>query len=82
MIRTQIQLSEEQAQLLKELAASRGQSVAQLIRESVAAYVGAPVTLDDATRRQRALEVVGGFRSGHADTSSRHDEVLAEAWRR
>ena len=35
MIRTQIQLTEEQAQRLKTLAAEQGKSVAELIRQSV-----------------------------------------------
>ncbi len=35
MIRTQIQLSEEQARTLKKLAAKEGKSVAELIRASV-----------------------------------------------
>ena len=80
MIRTQIQLTEEQAQRLREMAAARGQSVAQLIREGVDALVASPVAADQETRRRNALSIVGRFRSGQRDTSARHDEVLAEAW--
>jgi len=35
MVRTQIQLTEEQARALKEIAAARGESMAEVIRRAV-----------------------------------------------
>jgi hypothetical protein len=81
MIRTQIQLTEEQLRRLKALAAARGLSVAELIRQSVDTVASAGA-VDAQTRRQRAIAVAGRFRSGKRDVSAEHDRYLAEAWQR
>ena len=81
MVRTQIQLTEDQAARLRELAAREGLSLAELIRRSVDQYLGAARAPLPDERRQRAMEVAGRFASGTADTSERHDEVLAESYR-
>jgi predicted DNA-binding protein len=77
VIRTQIQLTEEQARKLKRVAADRGISMARVIREAV----DRELQLDDIeARRQRALAAVqrGGFRSGKTDIAEEHDKYLAE----
>jgi hypothetical protein len=79
MIRTQIQLTEEQARLLKALASERRTSVAALIRQSVDRFMlssGASIE----ARRQRAIAAAGSFRSGRSDLSTEHDQYLAEAY--
>lgn len=54
--------------------------MAALIREAVdRTYGGA--TAEEA-RWQRALESLGGFRSGRSDVSERHDDDLADAYAR
>jgi predicted DNA-binding protein len=83
MIRTMIQLTEEQMQALKALAKQRKTSVAKLVRESVAAYVMSPsaeLTLEE--KRQRALAAFGQYRSGDksANVSEEHDQYLEEAY--
>ncbi|MGQ9493279.1 MAG: ribbon-helix-helix domain-containing protein [Anaerolineae bacterium] len=78
MIRTQIQLTEEQMHRLKTLAAQRGVSLAQLIRESIDALATPAGSAE--IRRQRAIAVAGRFRSGKRDASSQHDRYLIEAW--
>lgn len=70
--------SEQMARARRE-ADRRGISLAALIRAALEEF------LDDESRRtrqERALAAIGGFRSGTADTSIDHDEVLAEepAW--
>lgn len=80
MIRTQIQLTEEQSRALKSLAAQRGVSVAELIRQSVDSFIRASVGLDEQERRRRAIGAVGKFRSGQADVAIHHDDYLAEAY--
>jgi predicted DNA-binding protein len=75
MIRTQIQLTEEQARRLKAIAAARGVSVSALIREAVEKAVAVD---DGPARRQRALAAVGRFRSGRSDVSAEHDRYLAD----
>ncbi|MBC7251910.1 MAG: ribbon-helix-helix protein, CopG family [Anaerolineae bacterium] len=79
MIRTQVQLSEEQARILRELAAARHTSVAELIRQSVDNLIQTARELDVEERRRRAIAAAGRFRSGVSDISAAHDEYLAEA---
>ncbi len=80
MVRTQIQLTEEQAKKIKKIAASRGTSMAEVIREAVEGAIQSDVGTAAEERRKRALEVVGKFRSGKKDVSKRHDAYLTEAW--
>lgn len=80
MIRTQVQLTEEQARRLRELAARRGVSVAQLIRESVEELIGHSAGPGVEERRRRAIAAAGRFRSGRGDVSARHDDYLVEAY--
>ncbi len=80
MIRTQIQLTEEQARAVKALALARRTSVAELIRQSVDELLRTAVGADPAERRRRAIAVAGRFHSGKRDISTRHDEYLAEAY--
>ncbi len=80
MIRTQIQLTEKQTQLLKELASQENVSMAELIRQAVDYWLQSVKPLTRAEQRRRALEIVGQFRSGQTDISERHDEYLVEAY--
>lgn len=75
MIRTHIQLTEEQARRLRRIAAERGISVSALIREAIDRAVAED---DGPARRQRALAAVGSFRSGEKKVSAEHDRYLAE----
>ena len=75
MRRTQIQLPDEDARALKELAARRGVSMAQMIRDGVANILRES---DNARKWQRALALVGRFSSGKSDISERHDDYLSE----
>jgi predicted transcriptional regulator len=80
MVRTQIQLTDAQAEELKKLASSRHLSVAELIRQAVDAFVRTNVSVGREERRRRALEAAGRFSSGASDISSEHDTHLAEAF--
>jgi hypothetical protein len=83
MVRTQIQLTERQARELKRIAAARGVSMAEVIREAVDERIRAgivPVSREE--RVKRALAVLGKFRSGLRDVSARHDDYLVEAYRK
>ena len=79
MIRTQVQLTEEQAQALRNLASARQVSVAELIRQSVDALIQSSGEVDAEERRRRAIAAAGRFHSGASDISAKHDEYLAEA---
>lgn len=79
VIRTQIQLTEAQAEGLRRVAARRGISMAALIRE------GVERTLEQEERAalwERAFTVVGKYRDkdGATDVSERHDDYLADAY--
>ncbi|MBO0686338.1 MAG: ribbon-helix-helix protein, CopG family [Candidatus Dormibacteraeota bacterium] len=78
MVRTQIQLTEEQVRVLHQKASERETSVAQLIREAIDASLAAD---DETERRRRALEVVGRFDSGLDDVGEEHDRYLADDFR-
>lgn len=79
MIRTQIQLTEEQAENVKRVAAERGISMAEVIREGIDRVLADEGRAD---RWDRALAATGKFHSGLRDVSERHDEYLAEDFAR
>ncbi len=79
MVRTQIQLTEQQATELKRLASEQGVSVAEIVREAVDKRIRESRGLTWEERKRRALAVAGKFRSGTGDLSVRHDEYFAEA---
>lgn len=89
MIRTMVQLTEEQLQALKALAKARKTSVASLVRESVAQYVSeATKEAEREEKWRRAMEFLDyiehhpdEFRDveGKSDVSTNHDEYFAQA---
>ena len=82
MVRTQIQITEEQAKAVKRIALARHLSVAELIRRAVDIMVKSSPIADPEEKRRRAIEIVGKFRSGKHDTARRHDQYLADAYRK
>ena len=78
MIRTQIQIEEDQVEWLREEARARGVSVSQLIREGVALFRAREERFPE-DKKKRALAAVGRFSSNVSDVSERHDDYLAEA---
>jgi hypothetical protein len=80
MIRTQIQLTEEQSAALKQLAEQEGKSVAELVRMGVDQLIRARTGPGQQELQRRALEVAGKFNSGDEDLSSDHDRYAAEAF--
>ena len=81
MIRTQVQLTEAQIETLRQLAARKKTSIADLVRQSIEFYLVRESQTGDLSRIQRGLEVIGKFSSGSADGSSGHDRHLADAYR-
>jgi len=79
MIRTQIQLTEEQAAKAKRLAAARNVSIAEVIRDALDRL---PDRDDRAERWARALAVIGTGHDieGKTDVAERHDEYLADIY--
>jgi hypothetical protein len=82
MVRTQIQLTEEQAEKLKTAAARRGISMAALIRQGIDAFLAQHSEPSTEEIYQRAARAAGAHHSGTRDTASRHDDYLAEEFLR
>ncbi len=79
MVRTQIQLTDEQAEALRRRSSRDDVSVAELVRQAIEAFTRSePPTERDL--RQRAADVAGRFGSGVRHTSDRHDEAVADAF--
>lgn len=79
MVRTQIQLTEEQARFLREIAAAEGVSLAEIIRRGVEAMIRNRHEPSLEERRRRARTLAGRFHSGVPDLATRHDDYFAEA---
>ena len=80
MIRTQVQLTEEQARALKAQSRQEQRSMADLVRESVTEYLARRRTVDGDQLVRRARELAGRFRSGHPDLAEDHDRHLTDAF--
>ncbi len=81
MVRTQIQLTDQQARKLRARAHDRGLSLAEIIRR----YVEKGLSEEGHDRSalyDRAATAVGRFRDrrGARDVSRRHDRYLDEAY--
>jgi hypothetical protein len=81
MIRTQIQLTEEQAKILKKIANKKNVSLAELIRQGVNTLMRSSGEITIEERKRRAIIAAGRFHSGKKDISTKHDEYLTEAFR-
>ncbi len=79
MIRTQVQLTPEQARTLKTLSAASGRSVADLVREGVDRVLRDQANVTRGERMRRAARLFGAFESGSRDLAARHDEHFADA---
>jgi predicted transcriptional regulator len=79
MVRTQIQLSEDEAAAVKRLASARSVSMAAVIRAAVDQYVSRESGVSLGERWQRSLAAVGGHHSGRSDLSQTHDDEFAAA---
>jgi hypothetical protein len=83
MIRTIIQLTEEQHRVLKELAAEYHVSMSEMVRRSVDQLArNKPLSLSREEIRRRALAWVGiaRDRDGATDLSINHDYYLEEIY--
>jgi len=79
MVRTQIQLTEEQARLLRAMASTGRESMAALIRRAVDQFL-VNRKPDRTTLYRQAEAVVGKYEAGAGDISVEHDRYLVEAF--
>lgn len=80
MIRTQVQLTEQQVLRLRALAAERGVSISELVRNGVDHILDHAERGEYGDRAQRAIAATGRFHSGRTDVARRHDEYLVAAY--
>jgi len=78
MVRTQIQLQDEQVAVLKKMAVARHESMAEIIRQAVDFFARAKQDVGGVQNRKRAMAAAGRFRSGVHDLAASHDTYLAE----
>lgn len=81
MIRTQIQITEEQAAILRTMSAERRLPIAELIRMSIDSFLQKEAGTSRERKRARAKSAAGRFASSVADVSAEHDKYLAEAFK-
>jgi predicted DNA-binding ribbon-helix-helix protein len=77
MIRTQIQLDEQDFARLKQEAARRSCSVSAFVRESVKTALKAS---DENASLSSVREISGKYHSGKRDLSRNHDAYLEDGW--
>ena len=80
MIRTQIQLTEDQVRKLKALSLASNESMAALIRKAVERLLvtGHPHL---AARYRQALSVAGKYEAAQSDTAVEHHRYLEKAFK-
>jgi hypothetical protein len=79
VIRTQIQLTSEQARILKRIAAREKKSVSELIRLSVDALIHSNGIDNRGDLRQKAIAAAGRLK-GPENLAANHDDYLSEAY--
>ena len=81
MVRTQIQITEEQSDLLKQVAKEENISIAKLIRLSIDQLVKTRFVINEAEKKKNAMMAVNqSFHSGKNDVSTNHDQYLTESY--
>ena len=80
MVRTHVQLTDEQSRYLRHAAAERGVSVAAIIRDSIERCALQYPLRDDKELRRRALRAAGCLRGTPPDLATDHDKYAAEAY--
>lgn len=81
MVRTQIQLTENQQKALRQLSEATGRSISDLIRQGVDLCLSSEKRGNREELVERAIRAAGKFSSGARDTSTQHDRYLAEAFK-
>jgi hypothetical protein len=82
VIRTQVQLTDEQVRALREIATTEGRSMADVVRDAVALLLRGRRSPDRAALKRRSLASIGRFRSGVPDLAAEHDRHLDDAFAR
>jgi len=76
MKRTQIQLTDSQYNLVKEISKKKEVSMAEVIRESVEIFGSALLLNSKEDKYEKAITSIGRFKSSNKDLSINHDKYL------
>ena len=79
MVRTQVQLTEEQAAAVRRIAAEHNISQAEVLRRSVDDFIRRNGLAGEDEVWERARAAAGFIQGGPSDLAERHDDYLAEA---
>lgn len=79
MIRTQIQLTDDQHAWLKRVAREENISMAELIRRAIDYLESRRNVLSDRELRERAKDAAGRFSADVDDLAANHDKYFAES---
>lgn len=82
MVRTQIQLTEKQSDLLKKMAMTQTLSIAEIIRQAVDNYIKSNIVINTEERIKKVLELSEKYNDseGKRDVSKKHDDYLVKAY--
>jgi predicted DNA-binding protein len=80
MVRTQIQLTEEQAERLREISMKNHESIASLIRNAIDQFLLSG-KVDRSSLYVQASSVVGKYQADKDDISVEHDKYLDEDYK-
>lgn len=78
MIRTQIQITAEQEQAMRQISLQQGVSRSEIIRQALDAWLNQQQKRG--TNKTKALAAIGQFASGSSNGSEEHDHYLADAF--
>lgn len=80
MIRTQIQLTAEQEESLRQVVLQTGFSRSEIVRQAIDLWLKQQANQGQQAQKARALAVLGQFSSGVHNISEEHDDYLADAF--
>ena len=82
MVRTQIQLTKKQSDLLKKIAMAQTISIAEIIRQAVDNYIKSNTAINIEERIKKVLELSEKYNDseGKRNVSKKHDDYLVEAY--
>lgn len=80
MIRTQVQLEDEQYKSLKEMASLQHVSISAMVRKAVDQLLLVRKPGRESLYRE-ALQVAGKYKADYDDVAVEHDQYLAEAFK-
>jgi hypothetical protein len=81
MKRTQVQLTEKQYGLIKEISLKKNISMAEIVREAISVYFSSSAIITRDTLIKDASSIIGKYNSGKKDISLKHDDYLRKAFK-